>query len=549
MKHRTISLFVTTVILLLGFSTKALATDYYFYVQFADKNETPYSLSNPSEYLSERAIERRQYFRLSCDSTDLPVNPNYLQTIKTNGFRIHNKTKWLNGATVITSDSASVALLKTFPFVKQIEYTGKLNDGTKKKPTQRKSVEQTDDSGNYGYADAQIAQINGKYLHNKTYRGEDIHIGVLDAGFYDVDKMSAFSNLRIENRLLGTKDFINPESNIFQENSHGASVLSTMASKIDGQYIGTAPDASYWLVRTENSGPEYSMEMDFWVSGIEFLDSVGIDVVNSSLGYTVFDDPNMNFTYSDMNGETARISRAATMAADKGIIVVNSAGNEGGSGWKYIGAPADAKNIITVGAVMSDGTASSFSSFGPTFDGRVKPEIAAWGTQTALMNINGNFNGNGTSFSAPIIAGMMACFLQLAKDQYSFISLDDLFQYVFRSGNTYNSPNERLGYGIPDFEKAADLLLANNTFTNTVSDREILIFMDIASKTLRIDLNGRNFRNAYIQILDINGKLLLNQIVSSERTIIETNGFNQGFYAVHIIFSNGETNTQKIIIK
>lgn len=540
--------FVAIIILLLSFSVKTWAADYYFYVQLADKNNTPYSLSNPSEYLSERAIERRKYFQLSCDSTDLPVNPAYLQAISTNGFHVHNTSNWLNGVTVVTPDSASIALLETLSFVKRVEYTGKTNTETRKKSTQKKKTSQTDDLGNYGYANAQITQINGKYLHDKGYRGENIHIGILDAGYYNADIMSAFSQLRLEGRLLGAKDFVNPGSNIFQENSHGSAVLSTMASKIDGQYIGTAPNASYWLIRSENDGPEYPVEMDFWISGIEFLDSVGIDVINSSLGYSTFDDPAMNFTYADMNGETARMSRVAKLASDKGIIVVSSAGNEGNKDWKYIGAPADAKGIVTVGAVMSGGKASSFSSFGPSSDGRIKPEIAAWGSSTALMNVDGNFTSNGTSFSAPIIAGMLGCFLQLAKDNYPTIALNDLFQYVFKSANAYNSPSNQLGYGIPDFEKAVDLLLADVS-SNTTSSMEIMIFTDTISKTLRIDLNGKNFNNAYVQIIDINGKLLLNQNIFSERTIINTNGFNQGIYAVRIIFSNGETNTQKVIIK
>ena len=548
MKSVTRYLFTATIILLLFLSAKVQATDYYFYVQLADKDNTPYSLSNPAGYLSQRAIERRQFFRLSADSTDLPINPNYLQAIKTNGFRIHNKTKWLNGATVVTSDSISIALLQALPFVKRVEYTGKMDDYTRRRTAQKKNLLQTDDLVDYGHADAQITQVNGKYLHDKGYRGDNIHIGVMDAGFYKANEMSAFSRMRMEGRLLGTKDFVNPDSDIYQENSHGSSVLSTMATDINGLYIGTAPDASYWLVRSEKDGPEYAMEMDFWISGIEFLDSVGIDVVSSSLGYTTFDDEDMDFTYADMNGETARMSRAATMASNKGIILVSSAGNEGNKPWKYIGAPADAKGIITVGAVMTDGTVSNFSSFGPASDGRVKPEIAALGTSTALMNVNGCFASQGTSFSAPIISGMMGCFLQLAKDNYSFITLDDLFQYVFRSGNTYNSPSGQLGYGIPDFEKAADLLLANITI-HTAAATEILIFADAASKTLKIDLNGRNLKDSYIQILDINGKLLLNQMVSFERTIINTNGFNQGIYAVRIIFSNGETHTQKVIIK
>ena len=544
MKKNQAKFFIIPFLLLLSF--EIFATDYYFYLQFTDKANSPYSLSNPSEYLSERATRRRQYFRITCDSTDLPVNPAYLQEIETNNFRIHNTTKWLNGATVVSSDSATIDLLQVLPFIKWIEYTGKLEKDGRERTIRKKSFVQTEALGSYGHAAAQINQVNGMHLHSAGYRGEGIYIGLLDAGFYNVDIMPAFNVLRLENRLLGTKDFVNPASNVFRENSHGASVLSVMASNIDGQYIGTAPDASYWLVRTENDGPEYPMEMDFWISGIEFLDSLGIDIVNSSLGYATFDAPEMNFTYADLNGETARISRAAQMASKKGIIVVNSAGNDGNKAQKYINVPADAKDILTVGAVTTEGVASNFSSFGPTSDGRLKPELTARGTSTALMNTNGSFSGNGTSFSAPIIAGMMACFLHFAKDNRSFISLDNLFQYVFKSANMYNFPTEQLGYGNPDFQKACELLTADISASNISG---IFIFTDTISKTLRIDFGHTDFRYAYVQILDINGKLLLNQIITFEKMDINTNGFNQGIYAVRIVFPNGETSIQKILIQ
>jgi subtilisin family serine protease len=527
--------------------TTVSAVEYYFYVQLTDKNNTPYSLSNPAEFLSERAIERRNYFRLVVDSTDLPVNPAYLQQIEAQGFRIHNKTKWLNGATVVTSDSASISTLENLNFVHWIEYTGKVPVATSRSQEMSRKVEtQFDTVSKYGFAEAQINQIGGRFLHETGYQGEEIFIGVLDAGFFNADIMPAFERMRLENRLLGTRDFVNPQSNIFNEQSHGSNVLSTMAAYVENTYIGTAPKASYWLVRTENAALEYPMEMDFWISGIEFLDSVGIDVVNSSLGYTTFDDARMNFTQADLNGETARMSRAAEMASQKGIIVVNAAGNEGNKTWRKIGVPADARGIISVGAVTADGTASAFSSFGFTADNRIKPEIAARGTETALMNVNGFLSGNGTSFASPIIAGMMACFLQFAKDNYAYISLEDIFQKVFRSANNYNSPTEQLGYGIPDFEKAANFLL---TSVEQNYQDEIYIFADSASKTLRIGLNNQNYKNAYIQVFDIKGRIRLNQSVFVEKTAINTNDFSVGIYAVRIVFSDGKTVVQKVMIR
>jgi len=530
-------------------ATAVFATDYYFYIQLTDKNNSPYCLSNPAEFLSERAIARRNYFRLAVDSTDLPVNPHYLRKIEAKGFRIHNRTRWLNGATVVTSDSASINRLENLDFVKWIEYTGKVNTGNRIENRRKFALYQADDfqqigvASKYGFADAQLSQVNGKYLHNAGFRGDGIYIGVLDAGFFNADIMPAFESLRSENRLLGTKDFVNPASDIFREHSHGSSVLSVMASHVENQHIGTAPMASYWLVRTENVWLEYLMEMDFWISGLEFLDSVGIDVVNSSLIYRTFDDPRMNFTHADMNGRTTRMSRAAEMASQKGIVVVNSAGNDGNGAWRIIGAPADAKGIITVGAVTSEGVASNFSSFGPSADGRIKPEIAARGSATALMNVNGNVSGNGTSFSAPIIAGMMACLLQFVRENHLFVSLDEILQAVFRSANNHNSPTEQLGFGIPDFGKAANFLLASNE-----TPTDIFIFTDALSRTLQVNLGNRSFENAYIQIFNTTGKILLNQAIVSEQTTINTSGFSPGIYAVRILFSNRETKTQKVVI-
>ncbi len=541
-------LYSTVLVASLVICVNTFATDYFFYVQFADKCGTPYSLSNPAGFLSERALERRKAFALECDSTDLPVNPAYLKELVNHGFRIHNNTRWLNGATIATSDSTSVTEIQSLPFVTLVEYTGKMNEGTKQKSEKNKNLSQIIDLVDYGYADAQINQVNGKYLHNQGYRGEDIHIGVLDAGFYNADIMPAFNLLRIQNRLLGTKDFVNPYADIYKESFHGSYVLSTMASDIPGEYIGTAPAASYWLVRTENDASEYAMEMDFWISGIEFLDSVGIDVVNSSLGYTTFDDPAMNLTHADLNGKTARMSRVAGMAAKKGIIVVSSAGNEGNKTWKKISIPSDAEGIITVGAVTGEGNPSVFSGYGPTADGRVKPEVAALGTSTALMNVNGNTVSNGTSFSSPIIAGMLACLLQFTKDQHAFILPASVIEAVCRSADNYDSPTQQSGYGIPDFEKACHLLLSS-TESGVIELRDIYVFPDTASGILNINLNTNNIRNTYVQIVDINGKVLFNEPVYSENITINTRHYIPGIYAVRVLFPTGEDVTQKILIR
>ena len=297
-------------------------TSYYFYVQFANKKNTPFTLSNPSAYLSARAIARRTSFGVICDSTDLPVNHSYIQQVENLGIHVHSASKWMNGATVLISDSSfskytfnpvknkidtaiihvpdsgQLRILKSLQYVKFIEYTGKLV-GPMLSPKQKLNAKS---SFTYGTAAGQINQLNGAYLHNQGFRGKGIHVGVIDAGFTNVNVNRCFDSLRLQGRLLGTKDIINPTSNIYAEDNHGAEVLSSMTGNIAGQYLGTAPDASYWLIRSEYSPTEYKVETDFWCSAIEFADSVGVDIATSSLGYSTFDDTNMNFTYADMNG-------------------------------------------------------------------------------------------------------------------------------------------------------------------------------------------------------------------------------------------------------
>ena len=272
-----ISFFLVTCYFSLG------AKSYHFYIQFTDKNNSPYSLSNPSEYLSERALARRAHFNIPVDSTDLPVNPSYVNQLKNNGLHVHAITKWLNGVTVLLSDSLQINAAQGFSFVKSIEFTG-YNFESVVMPAPRKAPATT---YNYGEAFQQIDQLNGQVLHQMGYSGEGIYIAVIDAGFYGANTNPGFKKMRDEGRLLGAKDFVNPQSNIFAEHSHGASVLSAMGSELDGTHVGTAPKASYLLLRTETTNGEYLYEPDLWISAAEYADSIGVDITTTSLGYNI----------------------------------------------------------------------------------------------------------------------------------------------------------------------------------------------------------------------------------------------------------------------
>jgi len=531
-------------LLFLTSSIQAVGTSYYFYVQFANKNNTPYSLSNPSTFLSAQAIARRESRAPGIDSTDLPINPNYLTQVANLGVPVHNRSKWMNGATVLVSDSNIMSQVRALSFVTFVQYTGKI-DVASPVSVSKKLVKSTVD---YGTATTQIDQLNGKYLHNLGYRGKDIVIGVIDAGFNNVNVNPAFDSLRLQGRLLGTKDIINPNSNIYAEDTHGANVLSTMTGNIPGQFLGTAPDASFWLIRTEYAPTEYLVETDFWCSGIEFADSVGVDVVNSSLGYTQFDDPTMNFTYADMNGKVSRASRAAELAAKKGIIVCNSAGNDGNKTWKYVGSPADADGIVSVGAVTSTGVPSYFSSFGPSSDNRVKPEICSMGTSASVVNTTGvPTYGNGTSYASPIMAGMMACFLQASKTTYPPCDLHTLLKAVFESGSLYASPSAQMGYGIPNFETA----LAKLPFLNALKiteTKDVVIGFNDNDKTIHIRLFDEwGVQNNIVRVYSIIGSLQINQPINEPETILQASKLLPGMYVVNI-FGNGKTSTHKVII-
>lgn len=510
------------------------AVGYYFYVQLSDKNNSPYSLGNPSEYLSTRAIERRAYYNVPIDSTDLPVNPPYISAIESSGLHIHCTTKWLNGVTVLTNDSASIAQITNLPFVRSVQFTGLTNEH----PLALTKPMKVPTAYDYGVAVDQIDQLSGRILHENGFTGENIHIAVLDAGFYGVDTNPAFQQMRQEGRLLGVKDFVNPNSNIYEEDGHGTLVLSTMAAEINGTHVGTAPEASYLLIRSEAAMGEYLCEPDFWIAGIEYADSAGVDLATTSLGYTTFDNPAMDYSYNDLNGNTARASIAANIAYSKGIVLLNSAGNEGNKSWHYISVPADAQGVITVGAVRSDSIPASFSSLGPTPDGRVKPELCAIGAGSALVASTGNtIYANGTSFSCPILAGMTACYLQAAKVKLPNHSLDEIRTFMYQSGNLYQNPTPQMGYGIPNFQTAYNNLdITSLADVKVATDTKILKIFVGGNLPIKVRLNvAKNVNTKNVTVYTITGQLLATLPVEGDAVSIDPNDFQKGVYVLKVM--------------
>lgn len=415
-------------------------------ISLKDKAATDYSLQKPEMYLSKKSIERRKRQGLEIDSTDLPVCKKYVDAIRKKGVHVLVTGKWDNFVTVSCNDSMLIAEIARLPFVRSTERVWR---GVAKRASERDSLInkplRTDSL--YGPAITQIKMSHADRLHEAGFKGQGMTIAVIDAGFHNVDKIEAMKNINI----LGTRDFVNPEADIYAESSHGMSVLSCMAMNQPNVMIGTAPEASYWLLRSEDEYSENLVEQDYWAAAIEFADSVGVDLVNTSLGYYSFDDPTKNYRYRDLNGHYALMSREAAKAADKGIVVVCSAGNSGSGSWKKITPPGDAENVITVGAVNKYGVLAPFSSVGNTADGRVKPDVVAVGLGSDVMGTDGNLrHANGTSFSSPIMCGMVACLWQACPE----LTAKEIIELVRRSGDRAVFPDNIYGYGIPDLWKA-----------------------------------------------------------------------------------------------
>lgn len=490
----------------------------YFWVAFTDKNDTRYSISEPNEYLSERAIERRARQKIPIDSLDIPVNANYINEVLKAGAEYKHDSKWLNGVTVkATIDSFEYKLIK-LPFVKEVQLT---------KTTVTKSAFQKFDNesvfGNvpvdaslYGQSVYQTSTLNGQFLHNQNYRGQGFQIAVLDAGFFNANTYSAMDSLWENNQILGTKDFVDPTSCIFSTHYHGMSVLSCMGGNVPGTLIGTATKASYWLIRSEDTNSEFLIEEDNWVAAAEFADSVGVDIINSSLGYYEFDDPQMNHTYADMDGRTTRVTKGANIAVSRGILVFSSAGNEGDDPWKYIIAPSDGENVMGIGAVDKDSIPAYFSSYGPASDGKIKPNVTALGLRTVAHRQDGALGYiNGTSFSSPVMAGMAACLWQA----FPYATAKEVKGAIEWSAHLYEKPDSLMGYGIPDMEKASFFLMNLFSDTHQIS-KQWTVYPNPIEDVLILQKNGSRLMNEIsIDLFSIDGKLLKKWIRSDASRI------------------------------
>ncbi|MBO4826455.1 MAG: S8 family serine peptidase [Prevotella sp.] len=429
---------------------------YLFRLYLTDKRNCGFSIGKPQQFLSERAIARRRSQRLPIDSTDLPVSKAYEQLVEAQGVEVVGRSKWNNTLLVRGKNLKTLKSLETLPCVKRALKVWTAPDSMTKtvRMTYRNEFNTWDTltQSIYGATERQIAMLNGIRLHQRGYQGRGMVIAVMDGGFMNADKIPCLQMVNV----LGTRDFVVPPSDdLFKETDHGTMVLSAMAVSVANRYTGTAPAASYWLLRCEEVQTESLAEEDYWASAAEFADSVGVDVINSSLGFHAFDDETTNHAYRELDGEQALISHTASMLARKGIVLVSSAGNEGMGTWKKISFPADAKDMITVGAVTPKGMNAAFSSIGPTADGRIKPDVMAMGSPTAVVSGRGTIIRDiGTSFAAPIVTGLVACLWQAYPKKTAL----EIIEAVRQCADRAQQPDDVFGYGVPDFMRAYELL-------------------------------------------------------------------------------------------
>jgi hypothetical protein len=513
-------------VLLLLFFQHANAQLRKYVIHLRDKANTVFSLQDPSPFLSAKSIQRRTRQQISIDSTDLPVIAAYLDSIRNvPSVHIQNWSKWLNQVLISISDSAALNKINQFPFVLSYEPVNNLiqrrmpdqvsinqhEQGLVTMGVQQASQAASTDTDyyNYGASLNQILIHHGDFLHNLGFHGEGMTIAILDDGFNSYLSNPAFDSVRNSHRILGTYDYVNEKVSVNEEDGHGANCFSIIASNMPGTMVGTAPNASFWLFKTEDITSETPVEEQNWIAAAEFADSVGADLISTSLGYDYFDDSAYNLSYADRNGHTSMISRAANLAVAKGMIVTVSAGNAGEdvSEMKFVICPADGDSVYAVGAIDASGNIAPFSSWGPNSSGQVKPDGVSVGLDAAIVSSDGTpYYSSGTSFSNPNLAGLITCLWQAFPE----FNAHDITAAVRQTSSKYTDPDDRFGYGIPDFEKAYQLLTNKrlNQYNQILENDWIRAFPVPFQQSFTLVFKPNTNGVAYFQLLDISGKLL-----------------------------------------
>lgn len=502
-------------------------------VYFTDKAGTPYSIQAPQQFLSQKSIARRERQNISVTARDLPVNPAYVAGLKAAGATVWYTSRWFNAA-VIQATPEVLEQIRNLSFVKSERSLNRSAEQRTSQDMKRSAIETVPGTSaityntqqDYGLAFHQANMLGVVDLHEAGFKGENMTIAVLDAGFPGVNTIPAFSHLYQNNQVKGTFDFVEKSTAVYGASNHGTAVLSTIAAYEPGKIIGTAYKANFLLLRTENAASEHNIEEINWLLGAEYADSAGADVINSSLGYHAFDAPSVSYTYDQLDGNTALVTKAADFAAATGILVITSAGNEGNGGWRFIAAPADADSVLTVGAVDSLGVKAAFSSFGPTADNRIKPDVVALGLNAYVLNAAGNLvNSSGTSFAGPIVAGFATALWQANISKTNI----EMLELIRQLGSKSNNPDNETGYGIPNYNRTVtalpDELKAQGVMVvNPVRDNRITLLLGHKWQQQQVD----------VHIFDMTGKLVWqeNVRIDQQKSALSLNAaqLKQGIY-------------------
>lgn len=507
-----------------------------------DKGNPPFSTEQPEMFLSDKSVQRRARQGFTVDSIDLPINSSYLQAIANTGAEIRTFSKWVKTVVVHIPDSSLIPTLQNLPFVDTLYCVWKGSLSKQIASQDEDDVMQNTLKNNinsYGVGFTQISLNNGYLLHDAGFRGRGMTIAVIDGGFINVDFIDYFDFQKVKS----VKNFNHETDDPLRGGiDHGTKVLSCMLSDKPGEMIGTAPEADYYLLKTEIGDEEYPVEEDYWVAALEYADSIGVDVVTSSLGYAYFEYDSMNHIHNQLDGKSVPISVAAGLAASRGILLFNSAGNEGNRDeWKKIMFPGDALNMLTIGAIKQDSVRSHFSSEGFTADGRIKPDLMAMGTAVAIVGSNGQIvHGNGTSYATPILAGLGACLWQALPELTSF----EMIELLRKTANAFSHPDSLMGYGIADVYKAYTQSKTGLKPAGT----ENTVYFSINPRENRLYLNFNHPQNHSKLILNIYSGMGIKLLsVSNVSSSIDISGLSKGVYIAHLQMGDKPAYVRKFI--
>lgn len=531
-------------------ASQASAQTSYYWVKFTDKNNNGYTVNTPQQFLTQRAIDRRTKANIAIDESDLPITQTYINAIAPYTENIVHRLKWINTVVIAVTDSTfNPDDIKQFSFVdslNKIEF-----------PPSRSAKQKFEDPypvidqhyvypNPYGMAYRQANMLNADLLHQSGHKGKDIIIAVMDNGFYNVNNIKGFDSIRTQ--ILATWDFVHNDGNVYDGGGHGTNVLSCIGGQVKDRYLGTAPDASFFLLQSEDDGAEWVMEEYNWAAAAEWADSAGADIFSTSLGYTDFDDDIGSHTYTDLTGDKTVITHASNQAFNKGILVINSAGNEGANSWHYVSAPADGINVMAVGAVDSAEIIAGFSSRGPSFDNRIKPDVCAQGVRSAVITSGGDLGySGGTSFSCPILAGAAASLWSALPEK----TAQEIFDAIMITCDRFWTPNNDYGYGIPNFYNAY-LLLKSDYNSKIYSDKyTVTVFPNPSRQALYVAVSNAEEKNHTIALYDMVGNKVLEQelyIRNGTYEMVSLQGFSNLAAGKYILVFNGQKeNTVKII--